>query len=64
MTDGQTIAFDPASAFELPKNAARRYQLASPYPDQRVKTASCQAGTPFSITLQPFEVLVFDAESR
>jgi hypothetical protein len=47
----------------LPAGAAKQYALASPYPDQRVQTLSLKAGLPQRVTLEPFEVLVFDAEA-
>ena len=58
----QTIALDADTVFELPAGAAAQYALKSPYPDQRLQTLSLAAGHPQSITLQPFEVLVFDAQ--
>jgi hypothetical protein len=57
----QSIALDAQTIFELPVSAAKRYLLKSPYADQRVQTLSLEAGHPQSITLEPFEVLVFDA---
>jgi hypothetical protein len=57
----QTITLDADTIFELPVGAAKNYSLKSPYPDQRVQTFSLAAGHPQSITLEPFEVLVFDA---
>ncbi len=57
----QTYSLEVGATFELPAGAATRYRLASPYPDQRLKTLSLEAGHPQTITLEPFEVLVFDA---
>jgi hypothetical protein len=59
----QTVTLDADTVFELPAGAAKSYALTSPYPDQRVQTLSLEAGRPQSITLEPFEVLVFDARS-
>lgn len=60
----QSIPLDAGPVFELPANAARRYTLRSPYADQRVQTLILEAGRPTTVTLQPFEVLVFDATPR
>lgn len=57
----QTIPLDAATIFELPAGAVKSYTLKSPYADQRVQTLSLTAGQPQPVTLQPFEVLVFDA---
>jgi hypothetical protein len=57
-----SIEIDAAKAFELPEDAARRYTLASPYKDQRTTVTSLTAGEPASFTLQPFEVLVLEAQ--
>ena len=57
----QSITLDVAEAFELPLGAARRYNMVSPYKDQRVRSLSAHAKTSLNITLEPFEVLVFDA---
>jgi hypothetical protein len=60
----QTIALDSATVFELPAGAATSYGLRAPYADQRVQLLELNAGTPRQVTLDPFEVLVFDAEPR
>ena len=60
----QTITLDAATVFELPSDAPQRYTLASPYADQRVQNLTCEAGKSLTITLQPFEVLVFDAKAQ
>ena len=52
---------DIGSAFELPAGAPDAYVLKSPYADQRIQRFSAVAGQMRSITLLPFEVLVFDA---
>ncbi len=57
----QSFLLDAQTVFELPAGAAKNYSLQSPYADQRVQTLSLEAGQPQSITLEPFEVLVFDA---
>ena len=55
------ITIDIESAFELPQGANRNYQLVAAYSDQRIKKLKVTAGIPFTIKLNPFEVLVFDA---
>jgi hypothetical protein len=57
----QTVKLDADTVFELPVAAAKKYLLKSPYPDQRVPTLTLVAGRPQPVTLEPFEVLVFDA---
>lgn len=60
----RNITFNVGTAFELPAGAALNYQLISPYGDQRIQKLDAKAGIPATITLQPFEVLVFDALSK
>jgi hypothetical protein len=60
----QTISIDIKSAFELPVSAAQNYSLTSPYADQRLQSLEYKSGQNLSITLQPFEVLVFDAVGK
>ncbi|MCX6877811.1 MAG: hypothetical protein NTW21_28970 [Verrucomicrobia bacterium] len=57
----QTLTLDAAAAFELPAGAPAEYRLTSPYRDQRVQAVTLIAGQPQVISLEPFEVLVFDA---
>lgn len=59
----QTVSFDPAAVFELPAGAPAEYRLSSPKGDS-LPAEVIRAGTPFSITLQPFEVLVLEAVSE
>jgi hypothetical protein len=56
----QTITLEAPTVFELPADAAQIYALASPYPDQRMQTLTLSR-TSQTVTLNPFEVLVFDA---
>lgn len=58
----QPIALDAATVFELPVGAPRDYNLRSPYKDQRIQSLELKAGAARSVTLDPFEVLVFDTE--
>jgi hypothetical protein len=59
----QAVALEAGAVFDLPAGAAKTYALRSPYADQRVQTLSLAAGHAQSVTLEPFEVLVFDARS-
>jgi hypothetical protein len=57
----QTYKLDIGKAFELPKGAQKAYTLASPFKDQRMQTLQLKAGKAVAVSLDPFEVLVFDA---
>jgi len=57
-----TITLNIGKAFELPKGAARRYSLKSPWKKDTDKAAiELIAGGKHTFELKPFEVLVFDA---
>jgi hypothetical protein len=57
-----SITLDIGKAFELPKGAARRYSLKSPWKKDLNKPAIVLiAGKNHTFELKPFEVLVFDA---
>jgi hypothetical protein len=56
----QTYPLDLASAFEI--KSGRKFKLVSPYNDQRVQSLDAETGTSLPVTLEPFEVLVFDAK--
>jgi hypothetical protein len=56
-----SISLDADTVFELPAGASRQFRLTSPYPDQRIQSLLMTAGPPVTVTLDPFEVLVFDA---
>ena len=58
------ITLDAQAVFELPTGVAQDYVLQSPYKDQRVQSITLRAGMPQSVTLEPFEVLVFDAQAK
>ena len=58
----QSLELDAAAVFELPAGAPQAYRLKSPYADQRVHDLALRAGQPRALTLEPFEVLVFDAD--
>lgn len=60
----QPMTLDARTVFDLPAAAARRYALTSPYADQRIQKLMLEAGKPACITLEPFEVLVFDAAGQ
>ncbi len=55
------ITIDAATMFELPTGAKRHFKLQTPYADQRLQYRELRAGTPVTFTLEPFEVLVFEA---
>lgn len=59
----QAMTLEAGAAFELPGGSPRRYRLQSPYGDQRVQTLELSAGQPQTVTLEPFEVLVFNAQA-
>ena len=48
------------TALELPEDGGFRFQLASPYTDQRVQSLVLDAWEEHELVLEPFEVLVFD----
>jgi hypothetical protein len=56
------IAIDPAKVFELPDGAAQGYSIVNPFPDQRVEVTRLRAGEATMFKLQPFEVLVIEAQ--
>jgi hypothetical protein len=57
----QTFSLDIGAALELPANAPRQWKLTAPFKGQSLSSLTAVAGTPQSVTLQPFDVLVFDA---
>jgi len=59
----ESITIDIGKAFELPKGAAEKYSLKSPWKENaESKTIELSAGTEHTFELKPFEVLVFDAK--
>ena len=56
-----TIKLDAAKIFELPANAAKNYQLVSPFKDQVLPVEQLRAGEEIAFKLKPFEVLVVEA---
>jgi hypothetical protein len=57
----QSINLDIAKAFELPADAARAYQLRSPWKEDSAQDGlRITAGQPHTFSLGPFEVLVLD----
>lgn len=56
------FTLDPAIAFELPKSAAKSFRVASPYPDMPAPVTEIKSGVPVEIRLQPFQVIVLEAE--
>lgn len=62
----RTIELDADEVFDLPRATRTRspaFDLRSPYADQRLRELKLAAGTKLTVTLQPFEVLVFDTDS-
>ncbi len=56
------FALDVSAAFELPAGAPRKYSLKCPWTEEARKPAlSAEAGKTLTLTLSPFEVLVFEA---
>lgn len=60
-SEARTMTLESAKVFELPEDDPGHYLLRSPYSDQRVNSLEMEKGKPQTITLEPFEVLVFDA---
>ena len=61
----QSFALDVQRALELPAGTAGKYTLKSPWADDRSKpTILVEAGKPVALTLQPFEVVVFETQSK
>jgi hypothetical protein len=62
----RTIDLDADEVFDLPRTtrtATPAFELRSPYADQRIRALKLAAGTKVPVTLEPFEVLVFDTDS-
>jgi hypothetical protein len=60
----QTYIIDVAQAFELPKHAPRTFQARSPWrkdKDRNRKPLWLKAGEPYTLSLNPFEVLNLEA---
>lgn len=57
----QTYQLDVKSAFELLDKAPVQHTFVCPYPDQRLQKLETEPGKPATITLEPFEVLVFES---
>lgn len=58
------IELESGVVFDLPAGVSGDLDLKSPYADQRVKALSLSRGKATKVTLEPFEVLVFDAIPR
>lgn len=56
----KTYTFEAGAVFELPLGAAGTYSVSSPKGD-KVGFDSIKAGSPVTITLQPFDVIVIEA---
>jgi hypothetical protein len=59
------FALEVEAAFELPPSAPRRYLLKTPWKGDAAKPAlKAEAGRRLTLTLQPFEILVLDANPQ
>lgn len=56
----KTYTFEPGAIFELPLDSASTYSISSPKGDQ-VGFDTLKVGTPVTITLKPFDVIVLEA---
>ncbi|MCE5230634.1 enterotoxin [bacterium] len=56
----QEFTVDAQSAFELPAKAPQKYAMKAAYADQRLKELNLNGAEKVKISLEPFEVLVFD----
>ena len=56
----QEITLDAATVFELPAKAPGTCRLKAAYADQRVRELTLSAGKAEKLSLEPFEVLVFE----
>ncbi|MEI6074629.1 MAG: hypothetical protein WCS94_03590 [Verrucomicrobiota bacterium] len=61
-SEPQSITLEAAQVFELPADAPHQYSLQSPYADQRIQKLTLSSGHPQTVSLEPFEVIVFDAK--
>jgi hypothetical protein len=59
-----SIAVEPAQMFELPAGQACAFDMTAPFSDQNVTNLTLVAGQFTPITLQPFEVLIFEGNPR
>ena len=61
----QSIAIDPAKAFELPEGARRTLTMRSPWrSDSGREAVTLRAGSEHEFTLEAFEVLTLNADTR
>jgi hypothetical protein len=57
------IVVDVHKAFELPPGAKRKYRVSRAWDDEREKAIiQMEAGKPMRLVLEPFEVVVSEAE--
>jgi hypothetical protein len=57
----RSFPLDVAQSFELPQGAAKSYTLKPVFPDAPVAPLTAKAGTPLTLTLRPYEVVVLEA---
>lgn len=60
----RTIELDAREVFEPDATAPVAFHLKAAYPDQRVRELELEQGKKVSLTLEPFEVLVFDRQGK
>lgn len=61
---GLTFVLDPGAALELPAGAAKSFSVRQPFATPQTTPQQWQAGKKVSIPLQPFEVRIYERDSR
>lgn len=54
------IVVSAQGAFELPQGAPQKFEMKSPYADQKMQTLSLSGADKVTVSLKPFEVVVFE----
>jgi len=57
------FSLDPGAVFELPDGAPRTYRVSGAYPDAPAPMAGLEAGRPVEVALEPFQVIVLEAQA-
>ncbi|MEN6625390.1 MAG: enterotoxin [Candidatus Sumerlaeia bacterium] len=60
----QAFTVDAQSAFELPKGAPAKFNMKSPYTDQRIQTVGLKGSKQVTLQLEPFEVVVLEGKGK
>jgi hypothetical protein len=58
------FAFDPSVVFELPPDAPKHWVLSAQFRNDVLEPIAVEVGKAKSITLQPYEVLLFNAQGK